>query len=582
MANRPTNLQIAYRTFPIVLALLFSGALLNAAGDTRVADAAQRGDRQTVRALVKQRADVNGGQGDGMTALHWAATNGDAEMAQVLVAAGANVKALTRLGGITPLLLAAQNGDARLIELLLAAGADPNSATSLGMTPLMMVAWAGRPEAIKALALKGADPNAKENTYGQTPLMFAAANNEVRAIEALLEIGANPAIATKVRPAGRGGRPGGAGAAGGRGGGPGRGGGRGLGGARGGAQATPPAATPSAERAAPAPDAQAGSAEGAGTPEPPNNGIEEPREAQEAMGGLTPLLYAARQGHLEAVRVLLDHGGNVNEPSADRTTPLMMAVINGRFDLAMFLLERGADPKIATVAGGTPLYRVVDLQWAPKSFYPQPDIRQQRVPHLELMKALLAKGADPNAKLARQLWYTTYGFDLDALDPAGATPFWRAAQAADADAMRLLVAHGADPAIGTTDGVTPLLALAGDGFHGNDAIVVPAGRIPAARYLVEELKADVNAVDERGGAATSILHQNTRAYTPVHSAAARGDNEMILYLVSKGARVDLVGKNGLTAADMANGPRERIQPFPETIALLVKLGSKFSNRCISC
>jgi|SRR5688572_26271016 len=148
--------------------------------------------------------------------------------------------------------------------------------------------------------------------------------------------------------------------------------------------------------------------------------------------------------------------------------------------------------------------------------------------------------------------------------------------------MRLLVAQGADPKLGTNEGVTPLLALAGDGFHGNDAIVVPAGRMPATRYLVEELKADVNAVDERGGAATSILHQNTRAYSTVHSAAARGDNEMIEYLVSKGARVDLVGKNGLTAADMANGPRERIQPFPETIKLLITLGSKFSNRCQSC
>jgi ankyrin repeat protein len=260
----------------------------------------------------------------------------------------------------------------------------------------------------------------------------------------------------------------------------------------------------------------------------------------------------------------------------------MLAVINGRFDLAMYLLDRGADPKITTAAGGTPLYRVVDLKWAPKSFYPQPDIRQQRVSHLDLMKALLDKGANPNVRLVRGLWYTTYGFDLDALDPAGATPFWRASQAGDVEAMRLLVAHGADPKLGTNDNVTPLLALAGDGFHGNDAIVVPTGRMPAARYLVEELKADVNAVDERGGAATSILHQNTRAYSAVHAAAARGDNELIQYLVSKGARVDLVGKNGLTAADMANGPRERIQPFPETIALLVKLGSKFSNRCVSC
>jgi ankyrin repeat protein len=300
------------------------------------------------------------------------------------------------------------------------------------------------------------------------------------------------------------------------------------------------------------------------------------------MGGLTPLHYAARQGHFDAVRALLDRGVDINEVTADKTTPLMLAVINGHFDLAMFLLERGADPRIATMAGGTPLYRVVDLQWAPKSFYPQPDTKQEKVSYLDLMKALLARGADPNARLTRQLWYTGYGFELEGLDPAGATPFLRAAEVADVDAMRLLIAAGADPNIQTTEGVTPLLAAAGDGFHGNDAIVVPAGRMPAIRFLVEECKADVNARDEKGGETTSILHTNTRAYTPIHAAAARGDNEMILYLVSKGARVDLVGKNGLTAADMANGPRERIQPFPETVELLVKLGSKNSRRCVSC
>jgi ankyrin repeat protein len=300
------------------------------------------------------------------------------------------------------------------------------------------------------------------------------------------------------------------------------------------------------------------------------------------MGGLTPLLYAVRQGHREAVDVLLDRGADINQASADKTSPLMMAVINGRFDLAMNLLDRGADPKVTTMAGGTPLYRVVDLQWAPKSFYPQPSTKQEKVTYLELMKALLTRGADPNARLTRQLWYTGYGFELDGLDPAGATPFWRAAQVADLDAMRLLVAWGADPNIATIEGVTPLLAAAGDGFHGNDAITVPAGRMPAVRYLVEECQADVNAIDKKAGDSTSILHTNTRAYTPLHSAAARGDNEMILYLVSKGARVDLVGKNGLTVADMANGPRERIQPFPETLKLLVSLGAKNSNRCVSC
>jgi uncharacterized protein len=586
--TRGSRLRMSGVVLALALSFCANALVLAATGDTRVADAAQRGDQQAVRALVKQAADVNAAQGDGMTALHWAASHGDAEMAQVLLAAGARAKVTTRLGGITPLLLAAQSGSGRLIDLLLVAGAEVDAATSLGVTPMMMAASSGSREAIKALAARGANVNAKESTYGQTPLMFAAAANQARAIETLVEIGADASLATKVRAAGgRGG--GGRGGAGGGGGRSSTHGGRGGGQPQASAQAAsqPGAQPPQASQPAqpiPAPAASQSAAEPALARAPTivDETQQPERVAEEAQGGLAPLHYAVRQGNLEAVRALLDHGADINQVTGDKTSPLMLAVINGRFDLAMILLERGADPKIATVAGGTPLYRVVDLQWAPKSFYPQPDIRQQRVSHLDLMKALLAHGADPNARLAKALWYTTYGFDLDALDPAGATPFWRASQAGDVEAMRLLVAHGADPNISTTDKVTPLLALAGDGFHGNDAIVVPTGRMPATRYLVEELKADVNAVDERGGAATSILHQNTRAYSTVHAAAARGDNEMISYLASKGARVDLVGKNGLTAADMANGPRERIQPFPETIALLIKLGSKFSNRCVSC
>jgi ankyrin repeat protein len=300
------------------------------------------------------------------------------------------------------------------------------------------------------------------------------------------------------------------------------------------------------------------------------------------MGGLTPLLYAVRQGHFEATAVLLENGAAINELSADKTTPLMMAVINGHFDLAIELLQRGADPKIATVAGGTPLYRAVDVQWAPKSFYPQPSVKQEKTSYLDLMKALLARGANPNARLAKQLWYTGYGFELEGVEPAGATPFWRASEVGDLDAMKLLVSAGADPNIPTLEGVTPLLVAAGDGFHGNDAVTVPAGRMPAVRYLVEESHADVNAVDDKGGQSTSILHTNTRVYTPLHGAAARGDNEMVRYLVSKGARVDLVGKNGVTVADIANGPRERIQPFPETVKLLESLGARNNHRCISC
>jgi ankyrin repeat protein len=518
-----------------------------------------RGDREAVRVLLKQAADVNAAQGDGMTALHWAATRDELSLARMLIYAGANVRATTRLGGLTPLWMAAQNGSAPMLDALLSAGADANVATSLGVTPLMRAAEAGSVEAIRTLAAHGGNVNAAETTYGQTPLMFAAAFNQPGAIGVLIELGARTASATKVRmppprpprgapPAGTVANP------------------AASPGGRGGPAATQPGPPPGGA----APDQQV-----PGTPE-------EPREAQEPMGGLTPLLYAARQGHVEAVRALLDSGADINGVSADKTSPLMMAVINGHFDLAMYLLERGADPKLATMAGGTPLYRAVDLQWAPKSFYPQPSVKQETVTYLDLMKALLTHGADPNARLTKLLWYTGYGFELDGVDEAGATPFWRAAQVADLDAMRLLITAGADPTVASTEGVTPLLVAAGDGFHGNDAITVPAGRMPAVRYLVEECRADVNAIDQKAGDSTSVLHSNSRAYTPLHAAAARGDNEMILYLVSKGARVDLVGANGVTVADMANGPRERIQPFPETIDLLVRLGAKNSNRCVSC
>src|SRR5262249_15168423 len=142
------------------------------------------------------------------------------------------------------------------------------------------------------------------------------------------------------------------------------------------------------------------------------------------------------------------------------------------------------------------------------------------------------------------------------------------------DAMRLLVAHGADASIKTNEGISPLMVLAGAGYRGSDETTVPAGRMPALRFLVEELRVDVNETDAK---ATKI-----RGYTPIHNAAARGDTELILYLVSKGGRVDLVGKNGITSVDMASSPGERAEPFPETIKLLERLGAKSSRRCVAC
>jgi ankyrin repeat protein len=279
---------------------------------------------------------------------------------------------------------------------------------------------------------------------------------------------------------------------------------------------------------------------------------------------------------------------------------MLMATINGYFDLALELLERGADPTIASTAGATPLYAALNMQWAPKARHPQPlEYRQQEASYLEVMRAMLDAGADVNARLKKTLWYTTYNRDLLGVDRAGATAFWRAAHALDITAMKLLLEYGADPNIptikvperrfgrsaDTTDysglppvplggpAVYPIHAASGvghgQGFAGNSHMHVPDGWLAAVKFLVEELGADVNQRDHNG-------------YSPVHHAAARGDNELILYLVGQGADPTVVARNGQTTVDMANGPVQRVQPYPETIKLLESLGAVNNHRCVSC
>ncbi len=539
-----------------------SGTFLATPPESRVADAAMRNDIVAVRTLLKQAEDVNAAQGDGMTGLHWAAVNANRELAQVLLYAGGNVRASTRLG-ITPVHLAAEAGSAPMLELLLNAGADAKLPTTVGLTPLMLAATSGDPQAVDVLLEHGSDPNAKEKTHGQTALMFAAANNRDRAITALLAGGADSRMATKVvAPAAV----------------PSflQGGGQ-RGGQRGQAGAQPPAGAPAQGRgAAPAPAAQQ---------QAQNNNMDEgPFVAPDPSGGMTPLLYAAREGQINAVRALIDGGADINATSADRTTPLMIACINGKFDTAMFLLERGANPQLASMANGTPLYGVINVQWAPKVFYPQPTFKQEKASHLELIRSLIDHGADPNVKLSKDLWYT--GFNGGGgIQSTGATPFWRAAYAADVDAMKLLISRGADPNMANANGVTPMLAASGvSGKFGTDEVVAPQGRMAAVVFLVEEMHADVNASDRppAGGGFGEEFGPRGGGITALHNAASRGDNEMILYLVSKGARVDAVTRSGQTVADMANGPIQRVQPYADTVALVEFLGSRNSHKCVSC
>jgi ankyrin repeat protein len=588
-------------------------------------------DPAAVRTLITSGEDVNAAQGDGMTALHWAARHGDIDLVKMLLAAGANVRATTRLGNYTPLLLASQVGHAAAIEALIAAGADAKATTANGVTPLMFAAASGQADAVQVLIARGADVNAAEPTRGETALMFAAANKRADAVKLLIAAKADVNAATKVvslktappspeeeayLAAVAAGRAGG-------------GGGRGAGRAAG-AAATPagtaagvPAASPSATPAAPAAGRQgaaeppaAGAGGGGGRAggrggrgaAPGIAGVSRPytyAELINGQGGLTPLLFSTRQGDLESVKALLDAGANVNTVSGgDSTSPMLMAVINGYFDLAAYLIERGANPSLASENGVTPLYATINMQWAPRSLYPQPRAYlQQKLTYLDFMKLLLDKGVDPNARLMKKVWYQEFNFPLLGVDEIGATPFWRAAYAADVDAMKLLVAHGADPTIPTLKpagrprtgdaagretiddvsglppvpiagpGIPPLLAAAGagfgEGFAGNSHRTAPGGFFPAVKYLIEELHVDPNVRDHEGN-------------TALHDAAARGDNETIEFLVSKGADVKAVNRAGETTVDMANSPVSRIEPYPATIALLEKLGAKNNHRCKAC
>ena len=448
-------------------------------------------------------------QPDGTTALHTAVHHDDLQAAQALIRNGAKVNVSTRYG-VTPLYLACENGNAAMIDVLLRAGADPNSANPGGETALMTASRTGRLDAVKLLIDRGAAVNAKESVRGQTALMWAVLENHPDVVKFLLAHGADVDTQTNtVIPDG----------------------------------ITGVAEAKSADIGAHGP------------------GIYRARAVPTPSGAMTALLFAAREGNLEMARILVDAGAAIERASANGTRPLAVAIVNNHIELAMFLVERGADVNATdNFYKRTALFAAVEmrnLDFAQNTAPPVPDARDP----MDLIKMLLARGANPNAQVNTTPIRGFMQGNASWTNFDGQTAFVRAALAGDITLMKLLLQYGADPNKKTLEGATALMAAAGVNWVVGQTYSRSDEEYLEAAKLCLEQGADVNAVNGQG-------------YAAIHGAANKAFDAMIKLLVEHGAKLDIKDKQGRTAMTFAEGvflaarPPER---KPKTIALLQEL-----------
>ena len=493
------------------LGLLASGSLAGAAEvDSRLAEAARREDRSAVRTLIEQKADVNAPLADGSTALHWAVQADDVESVALLLQAGADVRVANRYG-VTPLHLATANGNVALIGRLLRAGADPDARDASGETLLMAAVRSGNIDSVAALVERGAAVNATDTATQTTPLMWAVRSNNLRALQLLVEHGATIDAATRVG-------------------------------------ATPTWVPPNA----------GGGSHGLGII---RGGWPERGSRAATPGGMTALLYAARDGRLDIARALLDAGAVVNRAEANDIAPLLMALTNDHMAVARLLIERGADVNAADFWGRTPLFAAVEIRNRDYTRGNEHGIDRESA--FELVELLLERGANPNAQTREippiRRWVTSLG-DLTWINMIGQTPFIRASMSGDIRTMRLLLAHGADPRITTTGGTTALVTAAGGNVAVQQSFVESRESSMAAVKLCLELGIDVNAANETG-------------FTAVMGAANKGWDDILEVLLKAGGRLDVQDAQGRTPLRWAKGEFIALHPpeeKPTTIALIEK------------
>ena len=490
---------------------------LAAATDGTLAEAAMRRDATAIRALLAQKVDVNAPGKDGTPALHWLVRADDVESARLLVAAGADAKAPNRLG-VTPLALAAANGNATMVQLLVTAGADVNAADPAGETPLMAAASIGSVESVQVLLDHGATIDARDRQFQTTALLSAIRSNRPEVVRLLVAKGADVNVKTRT------------------------------------------GATPNWVL----PNSVPGFGHGVGIV----RGGLPPRGSRAPIpGAMSPLMLAARDGRLDSARMLLDAGAKIDGTDANDITPLIAAITNNHVAVARFLIDRGANIHHADWYGRTPLWAAVEtrnMDVDNASFENGID----RAPFLELIQVLLEKGANPNVRMKevppiRRAFLRVTG-SLAWVDVTGQTPFYTAATAGDLDVMRLLLKHKADPHIPTFEGTTPLMAAAGINWVFSQTYDEGPARLLEAVKLCHELGMDVNAVNSMG----------LRA---VHGAANRGSDDILRFLVEKGATLDVKDKEGRTPLTWAEGvflATHPARPKPSTIALIKELAAR--------
>ncbi len=539
---------------PLAAAVSFAvlgGGIAPAFAEVPLIEAVKAGDTARLRDLLGHQVDVNASEPDGTTALHWAVRRDHLDAADLLIDAGADVAAENRYG-VAPLSLACTNGSATMVARLLEAGADPNTASPQGETALMTAARTGAVDAVTTLLTHGAEVDAREGWRGHTALMWAAAEGHLAALEALIAAGA---------------------------------------------------------------EVDARSSTGGAPVMRSFFEAGEPDDAKSAARptGLSALLFAVREGHTDAVRLLLAAGADVSGTAPDGTSPLAVAVINAHYALAELLLDEGADPNVADPRESM----LHALAW--KRRPGNPGAAGGRAPgqtsdrdSLALAASLLSRGANPEARIA----WDEVRFDVDFgsvrsprnisvgrnyLSFIGATPFYLAAKHGDVDFMRLLVEHGADPLTPTEQNITPLMAAAGLGFWDGESPgplngTPDSARLEAVKYAIElgnkiDATADFGEVHMEGDGVTLLLRHplnlgelgpNARGdmrwtgSTALHGAAVMGSNLIVEFLVQQGAALNATNVLGWTPLMVAEGVfvANTEKAWPDTATLLRELGAQ--------